>query len=57
VLLAASPLVEGVTGRYFEDVAEAGLNQPGTRTGVAAYALDPEAASQLWKVSEVTLGR
>jgi NAD(P)-dependent dehydrogenase (short-subunit alcohol dehydrogenase family) len=57
VLLAASPLVEGVSGRYFEDVAEAGLNQPGTRTGVAAYALDPEAAAQLWKVSEVTLAR
>ena len=57
VLLAASPLVEGVSGRYFEDVAEAGLNRPGTRTGVAAYALDPEAAAQLWKVSEVTLAR
>jgi NAD(P)-dependent dehydrogenase (short-subunit alcohol dehydrogenase family) len=57
VLLAASPLVEGVSGRYFEDVAVAELNQPGTRTGVAAYALDPEAAAQLWKVSEVTLAR
>jgi NAD(P)-dependent dehydrogenase (short-subunit alcohol dehydrogenase family) len=51
VLLAASPLVDGVTGRYFEDCNEAGPNRPGTRTGVAAYALDPEAAERLWKVS------
>jgi NAD(P)-dependent dehydrogenase (short-subunit alcohol dehydrogenase family) len=51
VLLAASPLVEGVTGRYFEDVNEALPNEPGTRTGVAAYALDPEAAARLWRES------
>jgi NAD(P)-dependent dehydrogenase (short-subunit alcohol dehydrogenase family) len=55
VLCAASPLVEGVGGRYFEDVAEAGPNQPGTRRGVAAYALDPEAARRLWSVSEELL--
>ncbi|TFV88752.1 SDR family NAD(P)-dependent oxidoreductase [Blastococcus sp. CT_GayMR16] len=57
VLLAASPVVEGISGRYFEDCQEAGLNQPGTRTGVAAYALDPEAAARLWNVSEETLAR
>ena len=51
VLLAASPLVEGVTGRYFEDVAEARPHQEGTRTGVAAYALDPGSAARLWTVS------
>jgi NAD(P)-dependent dehydrogenase (short-subunit alcohol dehydrogenase family) len=55
VLLAASPLVEGVSGRYFEDCAEAGPNEPGTRTGVAAHALDPEAASRLWDLSVRTL--
>jgi NAD(P)-dependent dehydrogenase (short-subunit alcohol dehydrogenase family) len=55
VLLAASPLVDGITGRYFEDCNEAGLNQPGTRTGVAEYALDPESAARLWAVSEQTL--
>jgi NAD(P)-dependent dehydrogenase (short-subunit alcohol dehydrogenase family) len=55
VLVATSPLVEGVGGRYFEDCNEAGLNQPGTRRGVAAYALDPEAAAQLWQVSVETL--
>jgi len=51
VLLAASPLVEGVTGRYFEDCNEAGLHEPGVRRGVAAYALDPEKAARLWQIS------
>jgi NAD(P)-dependent dehydrogenase (short-subunit alcohol dehydrogenase family) len=55
VLIATSPLLEGVGGRYFEDCNEAGLNQPGTRRGVAAYALDPEAAARLWQVSVETL--
>ncbi|MFE9958879.1 SDR family NAD(P)-dependent oxidoreductase [Micromonospora sp. NPDC005299] len=52
VLVAASPLVAGVGGRYFEDCQEAGPNQPGTRTGYAPYARDPEAAERLWEVSE-----
>ncbi len=51
VLLAASPLVDGVGGRYFEDCTEAGPHQEGTRTGVAAYAMDPEAARRLWRES------
>lgn len=51
VLLAGSPLVAGVTGRYFEDCQEAGPNQPGVRRGVADYALDPEAATRLWQAS------
>lgn len=51
VLLAGSPLVEGVTGRYFEDCQEAVPYRPGVRRGVAGYALDPEAAARLWKVS------
>jgi NAD(P)-dependent dehydrogenase (short-subunit alcohol dehydrogenase family) len=55
VLVATSPLLDGVGGRYFEDCNEAGLNQPGTRQGVAAYALDPEAAARLWQVSVETL--
>jgi NAD(P)-dependent dehydrogenase (short-subunit alcohol dehydrogenase family) len=55
MLVATSPLLEGVGGRYFEDCNEAGLNQPGTRRGVAAYALDPEAAERLWQVSVETL--
>ena len=32
-----------------------GRNQPGTRNGVAAYALDPEAAARLWQESVKTL--
>ncbi|MDN3355798.1 SDR family NAD(P)-dependent oxidoreductase [Actinomadura sp. DC4] len=51
VLLAASPLVEGVTGRYFEDCAEAEPYRPGVRRGVAEHALDPEKAARLWEVS------
>jgi NAD(P)-dependent dehydrogenase (short-subunit alcohol dehydrogenase family) len=51
VLLAASPLVEGVTGTYFEDCDEAGPHVPGIRRGVADYALDPEHAARLWQLS------
>jgi NAD(P)-dependent dehydrogenase (short-subunit alcohol dehydrogenase family) len=51
VLLAASPLVDGVTGRYFEDCREAEPHQPGVRRGVAAYAVDPGAAARLWRAS------
>ncbi|ROS61034.1 NAD(P)-dependent dehydrogenase (short-subunit alcohol dehydrogenase family) [Frigoribacterium sp. PhB160] len=56
-LLAASPLVEGVGGRYFEDVAEAvpfSDEKPGV--GVKAYALDPEAADRLWQYTAGLLG-
>jgi NAD(P)-dependent dehydrogenase (short-subunit alcohol dehydrogenase family) len=56
VLVATSPLVDGIGGRYFEDCNEAGPNEPGTRRGVAAYALDPAAAARLWNVSVETLG-
>jgi NAD(P)-dependent dehydrogenase (short-subunit alcohol dehydrogenase family) len=52
VLVATSPLLAGAGGGYFEeDCNEAALNVPGTRTGVAAYALDPEAAERLWTLS------
>jgi NAD(P)-dependent dehydrogenase (short-subunit alcohol dehydrogenase family) len=52
VLLAASPLVEGVSGRYFEDCNEAEPYQPGIRRGVATYAIDPENAVRLWNISQ-----
>ncbi|WP_431885385.1 SDR family NAD(P)-dependent oxidoreductase [Micromonospora wenchangensis] len=55
VLVATSPLLDGIGGRYFEDCQQAAPHQPGTRTGVAAYALDPAAAERLWTVSEQTL--
>jgi NAD(P)-dependent dehydrogenase (short-subunit alcohol dehydrogenase family) len=51
VLLAASPLLEGVTGRYFEDCNEAPPHEPGIRRGVAGYALDPDKAARLWLLS------
>jgi NAD(P)-dependent dehydrogenase (short-subunit alcohol dehydrogenase family) len=55
VLVAASPLLEGVGGRYFEDCNEAVRGQLSARNGVADYALDPEAAARLWQVSVETL--
>ena len=56
VLLATSPLLEGVGGRYFEDCREALPNDGGNMvSGVAAYALDPDAAARLWRVTEETL--
>ena len=57
VFVAASPLVEGLSGRYFEDCAEAPVvPDRGDRTrGVAAYALDPDNAMRLWRVSSELL--
>ncbi len=52
VLLAASPLVAGITGRYFEDCQEALPHAPGGASGVAAYALDAVAAARLWEMTE-----
>ncbi|CAN5374497.1 SDR family NAD(P)-dependent oxidoreductase [soil metagenome] len=50
-LLAASPLVEGVTGQYFEDCQEAVPFRDGVRRGVKDYALDLVNARLLWEVS------
>jgi NAD(P)-dependent dehydrogenase (short-subunit alcohol dehydrogenase family) len=59
VLLAASPLVDGVSGRYFEDVNEAQVIRErgglGLK-GVAGYALDPTNAERLWDVSLALIG-
>ena len=54
VLLAASPLLEGIGGRYFEDCAEAQVVDRRDEFGiygVAPYALDPANAERLWEVS------
>jgi NAD(P)-dependent dehydrogenase (short-subunit alcohol dehydrogenase family) len=58
VLLAASPLVDGVSGRYFEDCNEAEVvsERGNTYGGVAPYALDPDNAQRLWEVSLDLLG-
>lgn len=54
VLLAASPLLEGIGGRYFEDCNEAvrvdRRGKPG-QGGVAPYALHPANAERLWELS------
>jgi NAD(P)-dependent dehydrogenase (short-subunit alcohol dehydrogenase family) len=54
VLLASSPLLEGIGGRYFEDCKEAPVihrrGEAGVG-GVAPYALDPDNATRLWAVS------
>ncbi|HEY3976000.1 MAG TPA: SDR family NAD(P)-dependent oxidoreductase [Streptosporangiaceae bacterium] len=55
ILVATSPLLDGIGGRYFEDGNEAETGQLSARNGVAAYALDPEAAARLWQVSVKTL--
>ncbi|MFJ1747892.1 SDR family NAD(P)-dependent oxidoreductase [Streptomyces sp. NPDC088116] len=54
VLLAASPTVEGITGRYFEDCAQSEpvAERAGAVTGVAPYALDRDNAARLWALSE-----
>ena len=54
VLLAASPLLEGIGGRYFEDCNEAPTIQRRGEAGlggVAPYALDRDNAERLWEVS------
>ncbi|MFG1966771.1 SDR family NAD(P)-dependent oxidoreductase [Nonomuraea sp. NPDC049028] len=56
-LLAASPLVEGVTGQYFEDCQPAVPHTPGLRRGFAAYAVDPDAAARLWQLSLDMIGK
>lgn len=51
-LLATSPPLEGVGGRYFEDCNEALVASPGETThGVAPYALDSDDAKRLWEAS------
>jgi NAD(P)-dependent dehydrogenase (short-subunit alcohol dehydrogenase family) len=57
ILVATSPLLDGIGGRYFEDCNEAEAGKLSARNGVAAYALDPEAAARLWQVSVNTLTR
>lgn len=57
VLLATSPLLAGIGGRYFEDCNEV-LPEDGSgdMSGVAAYALDRENADRLWEESLRLLG-
>ncbi|MBD9508167.1 SDR family NAD(P)-dependent oxidoreductase [Ensifer sp. ENS07] len=54
VLLAASPVVEGINGRYFDNCQEAPFapeRPEGKLEGVASYALDSANADRLWEMS------
>lgn len=58
VFAATSPLLDGVGGRYFEDVNESVILDevtPETTSGVAAYALDTTNADRLWELSEAAV--
>lgn len=59
VLLATSPLLEGIGGRYFANCNEqVPVAQPTSNmTGVAPYALDPRNADRLWEMSLRLLAR
>jgi NAD(P)-dependent dehydrogenase (short-subunit alcohol dehydrogenase family) len=55
VLVATSPQLEGIGGRYFEDCNEAPVVDPSATDapafGVAPYAVDPANATRLWELS------
>ena len=53
-LLISSPLLAGVSGRYFEDNQEAPVVPGGTRPGgpaVADWAVEPATADRLWELA------
>jgi NAD(P)-dependent dehydrogenase (short-subunit alcohol dehydrogenase family) len=59
VLVATSPLLEGMGGRYFQDCNEAPVvdaaSAESSGYGVASYAVDPRNAERLWELSQATL--
>lgn len=61
LLLATSPLLDGISGRYFNDNQEAEItdHRPDDLTifssKVANYALDEDNADRLWQISQSTL--
>jgi NAD(P)-dependent dehydrogenase (short-subunit alcohol dehydrogenase family) len=61
VLLAASPLVEGVGGLYFENCNESVRVEKRTTDyatgGYAPYALDPDNAERLWRRSHTLISQ
>ncbi len=59
VLLAASPLVKGISGKYFDDCQEAPVvneRGPGPFKGVAGYAVDEDNSARLWETAKRMLG-
>ncbi len=58
VWAAVSPELDGVGGRYLEDVRIAEPMRADTdASGVAAHALDPQIAAKLWTLSEKLVGQ
>ena len=59
VLVAASPLLTGISGQYFEDCNEAPIvdERPDDYRGVARYALNEANAERLWELSVVAAER
>jgi NAD(P)-dependent dehydrogenase (short-subunit alcohol dehydrogenase family) len=63
VLAAASPLLDGISGRYLEDNNEAEPNASAATasgvlsSGIAPWASDPQAAEELWTRSLTMIGR
>ena len=59
VLLAASPLLAGISGRYFDNCNEAEVvttRPTDPLGGVAGYALDPANAEKLWTMATEMIG-
>ena len=62
VLLAVSPRLEGIGGRYFNDNQEAvpvdhrPADVEELVRSVAPYSLDPENADRLWTISTAAVG-
>lgn len=59
VLLAASPLVQGISGQYFHDCRKAPVvdeRGEGPFKGVARYAVDAENAARLSETAKQMLG-
>ena len=58
VYAATAPELEGRGGVYLEDCHVAEVNDDESiPNGVRSYAVDPEAAKQLWAVSEEMVGQ
>jgi len=61
VLVATSPELEGIGGRYYEDCAEAPVIERRSPErgggGVAPYALDADNADRLWELSAALIER
>lgn len=55
VFAATAPELDGQGGVYLEDCAIAAVNDGDGNRGVRSYAVDPENAARLWRVSQALL--